>query len=1304
MCQALADGGRRCPIHRHDTAVARKLAQEVSGLNTEQVNNLFNTLRREGRHRGDVGEERWHAYLDSLRLRTHSRDNSEDYATRIDEAQQTNSLPDGATFYALQRLHQRAAEQGVALNAELENLAELSPGLTVEEVRGKFQEAYDGLAGTRIGVNQGYTLAVARRAERAGYPRDKATVVALMQVRNQITNPSDPQETDTSSTENTDRRPRITRSRITRGGIRGEMGYDPDGGRLEIALASGASEDLVLRTYRNVPESVWEEMSNSSHPVRVFNNRVRTHSEYWYESAEQAAADGHAARCQGCGQFVSNASGHSCPVTQRVETEAARAETPLTPAQVSEVRQQVIEEVERVEEAPAPEVVPEPVNTTEEAEDSEVAVEDPSTEEPQAEVASAPDPNALTVEQQLHPAPYESPGLVPVTLNHNGQTIETAEIVEFNQSNINTNLSWTPAARALAEMDELQREMVQSLASNPNTTVLVRYVPTYMDRSNYAGPSVVHMFNHNESVLTSRDGLAFVRPRGLVYEPEENPAPDLSLDDAPIQELGTTSSRTSRYTLDGQTGAPGYTMRYVYADALRRELNAGNIAGGTFEMDLEGGSHNQTDDQGYEYHQTSGRVTGHLYLKKNEDGTVSVARSTTLRCSCRVYRRNYDCKHLNYVRRHMGNVGQQMVNPIRRPRASTPQTLPGVDANSPLNGSAAVRRLASEGIISEATDSVTGDTVIAFSESRRYQRRPLNSVSVEELQEHIRNGDWVRVQEVYENSARYNRSVFVAPPATQVSQALAQGDVLVPVEGVRIAGAGRNNGRYGYSVNGNVLLHREDDGTITASARSLRCYCPDYRDNYDCEHVRETVARAPRLLADPEVSSRRALEQIETVLNRHRAEREEAYESVAYARAHGVSLDAARSIVEEERAAARRAHEEAVQRRQEASIARYRAENEDYIAETAIHRQEMKERWKDVEPGYVSDPGSFYADYAAALSRKTRGEEVLPYQLENVTDGICADTPGARKFGIELEFSFENSSMTWQQQRDALSAIGKDLYEAGLTNSRSQQPYHSAARNGYDKWSFEEDGTVDGEIVSPLMSDTPQHWRELQQVVEIIKRHGGTASTSCGSHVHVSTGSYGQSSAKHAELLRTVNENEDVLYRLASSPSRGRHRGTQWCAPNVDDTASDFIASDALGGTRILATGTYTHNSHNVGLNFEGAARDSMKKSNVEFRMWDGTLDASVIQQQVKISAALTEYAERKVEVEGGSTRRSTRQRIGSGRTKERQVLEDSQLARHNEESFVRANGSVGSLMDALFRKKSDRQSVVSLFAITNWQ
>ncbi|MBC9701063.1 MAG: amidoligase family protein [Leuconostoc sp.] len=386
---------------------------------------------------------------------------------------------------------------------------------------------------------------------------------------------------------------------------------------------------------------------------------------------------------------------------------------------------------------------------------------------------------------------------------------------------------------------------------------------------------------------------------------------------------------------------------------------------------------------------------------------------------------------------------------------------------------------------------------------------------------------------------------------------------------------------------------------------------------------------------------------------------------------------------------------EEYERERQAERARIAAQQAELAGEYEEYRASRIKVWENVETPYSENPAEFKKAVDEALARKKRGEAAVPFKTENVTDGVAGDGPGTRAFGVELEFDIKRGV----NKSQALRKIGEELHAAGLTSTSQQVHYHSAAQNGYQKWSFENDCTVDAELVSPIMKDTPEHWEELRQVIEIVERNGGVASTRAGSHVHVSSGSYQTKVAPHAELLRTFNDNEDVMYRMAADPKRGKHRGTRWCSPNANDREQEISKDDARD---ISILGQH---AHALGLNFESANNRSWKKANVEFRLWDSSLDVGVIQQQVAVSVAMTDYAERKVETEGASKKsEGQRKRIGHGRNKESHVLDSHGVTKHNEQTFAESHADAAAFFDKMFRTKEHRDAAASLFALNKWQ
>jgi hypothetical protein len=255
----------------------------------------------------------------------------------------------------------------------------------------------------------------------------------------------------------------------------------------------------------------------------------------------------------------------------------------------------------------------------------------------------------------------------------------------------------------------------------------------------------------------------------------------------------------------------------------------------------------------------------------------------------------------------------------------------------------------------------------------------------------------------------------------------------------------------------------------------------------------------------------------------------------------------------------------------------------------------------------------------AALDRRAAGEAAIPFHRDR-------PAYSDRRFGVEIEFHlpFPPHDPRWAV---ALEAIGKELHKLRITSSPEQLPYHHS-KAGYSTqvmggWNFEIDGTVAGEVVSPILRDEPQTWWALEKVLEVIKAHGGEAGRA-GLHVHVSTPDYGDDPEPYSRLTSLVSSFQGELTKIATEPHRGEHRGLAHCRPS-DVPAEGYRTAEA-------ARWTWGHGS---AVNFESTHLG--EASHVEHRLFDASLDPGTIQAQVKLSQALTEAAKQGVEPGTGS-------------------------------------------------------------------
>lgn len=461
------------------------------------------------------------------------------------------------------------------------------------------------------------------------------------------------------------------------------------------------------------------------------------------------------------------------------------------------------------------------------------------------------------------------------------------------------------------------------------------------------------------------------------------------------------------------------------------------------------------------------------------------------------------------------------------------------------------------------------------------------------------------------------------------------------------------NGRYTSArVYGDILIYKDEDGSLVVSTSSANCNCAAYRANGTCDHM-NYVATATRQRINPPARAPRR--------NATPEERE------ALARERQALLEAAKardwSLKEDQLAEARRT----------------------WVTNSSI---KYSENYED-----------FLTVYNAAVAAKKNNDNnpVIPFERENAL-GDWAKRGSGQAFGVELEYEFA-PGMDWHARNEAQRRIGQELFEAGLASSSSQQGYGASKRNGFrdthkqpdgtSNWSWERDGSVNGgELVTPAMYDEPETWEKIEKAVEILTRNGAVASRKAGAHVHVGTSMYNGDPKKYSELARLMTQHEDVLIRLASDPKRGTHRNNGYSSVLEEVPVDGFQDVGALRNWQRSRTRV---------LNFGGVSSEDYRKDHPEFRIFDSTLNAGAIQAQIKLAVAMTHAAARIADETGGTKRPKEPHGSHATRLKAlgKRVLSGDDLKEDT--------STFRSLLDTLFKEKKDKDQLVSIFAQTKW-
>jgi hypothetical protein len=293
------------------------------------------------------------------------------------------------------------------------------------------------------------------------------------------------------------------------------------------------------------------------------------------------------------------------------------------------------------------------------------------------------------------------------------------------------------------------------------------------------------------------------------------------------------------------------------------------------------------------------------------------------------------------------------------------------------------------------------------------------------------------------------------------------------------------------------------------------------------------------------------------------------------------------------------------------------------------------------------------------LARTSGGE----YERENVI-GDPNQT-----FGVEIEFDGADAN-----------EVARAFHAAGLASTPNLQGYHSHREPG--KWVVERDTTVNGEVVSPVLRDTPETWAQLERACAILRENGATVTTRTGGHVHVGADSAGMDHdvGRFRRVANACAWAEDLMYRLAAATGRGgrRHRGAgngyRWCGPMGAGQFEEAQSVNELA-SRVGA-------SHGFGLNY-GNLLDSRRT--IEYRYFDSSLDPARLQANIKLACWITKRASTLPD----SAIPTERVRLGSHA--------DGQVTDSND-------GLLRRFADTIFVRPQDKLKLYWLFQRSAWQ
>lgn len=356
-------------------------------------------------------------------------------------------------------------------------------------------------------------------------------------------------------------------------------------------------------------------------------------------------------------------------------------------------------------------------------------------------------------------------------------------------------------------------------------------------------------------------------------------------------------------------------------------------------------------------------------------------------------------------------------------------------------------------------------------------------------------------------------------------------------------------------------------------------------------------------------------------------------------------------------------------------------QNINYI-ETLARMDEIEENDRNEVEYEQEDDEFFYMDHKSQLDRKLRTGVDVDYEYENVLNGNNVT------FGVELEFVGGDAD-----------AIARELYNEGICAYGERVRYHAPSVEG--KWKLERDGSVSsgemgGELVSPVLKDCPETWKNIEKICEIAQRHGARIDDRCGAHVHIGMEPLDTARQRWRRFFKIMAGYEECIYREAGGDEGRIRSGHQTYATGfrhrADYAATSRMSLNTADDVANLASNVSNENRY-YALNLTNISSHN-KPDTVEFRYFNGSLNPKQIQANIKLSAGVI-MAARKCRTKDINS-------IGyevSDAFKRR-----GNLINNYSSTRDKTNKKIGEFLDIICTRKKDKDALINVFNKNSWR
>lgn len=180
----------------------------------------------------------------------------------------------------------------------------------------------------------------------------------------------------------------------------------------------------------------------------------------------------------------------------------------------------------------------------------------------------------------------------------------------------------------------------------------------------------------------------------------------------------------------------------------------------------------------------------------------------------------------------------------------------------------------------------------------------------------------------------------------------------------------------------------------------------------------------------------------------------------------------------------------------------------------------------------------------------------------------------------------------------------------------------------FKNWKSTSDGslTMGGEIISPILKDKVEYWKELKKICEFLTKKNADTLNNAGGHIHIGASILGKDVEAWKTFLKLYTIYESVIFRFAYGDKISARKGMNKYAKPVSDTLYRAIPAIIKAENIYDISSTLPTDKYNA-LNFNHVSFANLQTNGInntlEFRNPNATTNATIWQNNINAFAKM---------------------------------------------------------------------------------